>query len=123
MKKTVLRLTVMILLLTAAAAWAQDRTAKLVGYERAEMVQGEVTLAPDSGMVLVGALSSTYARNMGLYLAKGFDLVSGVRVGEIPAELSGGMSFDLPEAVPEGVDTVILTVEDWSTPVAVGLLK
>ncbi|NOY86643.1 MAG: hypothetical protein GXP52_05020 [Deltaproteobacteria bacterium] len=126
MRKTFLLFAALSLLLALPlAAWAQGKTARLVGYEKAGFVTGEIDLSADGSMVKVRNLKSVYKQPLELYLTKGFDYQDSVKIGLIPAGSHGDMSFDAP-APPgdlESMDSVILKVPEWAVPVALGLLR
>lgn len=126
MRKTFLLFAALSLLLAMPlSAWAQGKTARLVGYEKAGFVTGEIDLSADGSMVEVKNLRSVYEQPLELYLTKGFDNKDSVKIGLIPAGSHGDMSFDapVPPGEMEGMDSVILKVPEWTVPVALGLLQ
>ena len=111
-----------VILSVPVLSQAQAKVAVLIGYEKAEYVTGEVVISADGSMVMVQDLKSTYAKPLELYLALGFDRAR-IKVGNIGAGTTGDMSFDAPSGDVERMDSVLVMVPGWSTPVAVGLLK
>ncbi len=126
MRRTFLLLAALSLLLAMPlSAWAQGKTARLVGYEKAGFVTGEVDLSADGSMIEVKNLKSVYDQPLELYVTKGFDNQAGFKVGLIPAGSHGDMSFDapVPPGEMEGMDSVVLKVPEWTVPVGLGLLQ
>jgi hypothetical protein len=110
-------------LLLPALASGQVRTASLVGYEKAELVQGSVSVSEDGLTVVLSGVTSSYDRNLNIYLAVGFDPGGAVKIGELAADMSGDMTFEVSGVDLGSLDSVLVMVPGWDVPVAVGLLK
>ncbi len=124
MKKIFLFLfLVVVVWFLPGAVMAQNRTATIYGFEKAEFVTGKVTISAFGDLVMVRDLKSTYNELLEFHLSKGFDRTKGVMIGQIVPGSSGNMSFDAPAEGIGEMDTVFFIVPGWSVPVAVGLLK
>ncbi|MDF1535769.1 MAG: hypothetical protein P1S46_04600 [bacterium] len=120
--RLLLAITVIVLLLPTLVL-GQGKTASLVGYEKAELVQGTVSISEDGISVVLSGVTSTYDKTLEFYLAKGFDLGGAVKVGELSSDMPGDMTFEVPDPASEALDSVLVMVPGWDVPVAVGLLR
>ena len=114
---------VVMTMLVPTLAMGQARTASLVGYEKAEMVQGSVSVSDDSMAVVLEGVTSTYGKTLEFYLARGLDPGGAVKIGELSADMPGDMTFEITGADFGDLDSVLVMVPGWDVPVAVGLLK
>ena len=112
-----------IALLLPTMALGQARTASLIGYEKAELVQGSVSISDDGQAVVLNGVTTSYDKTLEFYLAKGFDPGGAIKIGELSSDMPGDMTFELTDADLETLDSVLVMVPGWDVPVAVGLLK
>jgi hypothetical protein len=122
-KTRMLLVLAVIVLLLPVVALGQGRTANLVGYEKADLVQGTVSVSEDGSAVVLTGVTSTYDKPLEIYLAKDFDHDGAIKVGELAADMPGDMTFELSGSNFENLDSVLIMVPGWDIPVAVGLLK
>ena len=124
MSKTRLLLVLaVIVLILPVVALGQGRTASLIGYEKADLVQGTVSVSADGSSVVLTGLTSAYDKPLEIYLAKGFDYDGAIKVGELSPDMPGDMTFEVSGSNFETLDSVLVMVPGWDVPVAVGLLK
>jgi hypothetical protein len=114
---------VIVAMLVPTLAIGQAKTASLVGYEKAELVQGSVSVSDDGQAVILNGVTTTYDKTLEFYLAKGFDTGEAVKVGELSADMPGDMTFEVTGVDLQVLDSVLVMVPGWDVPVAVGLLK
>ena len=112
-----------VTLLLPTIALGQARTANLIGYEKAELVQGSVSISDDGQAVVLNGVTTSYDKTLEFYLAKGFDPSGAIKIGELSSDMPGDMTFELTDADLEALDSVLVMVPGWDVPVAVGLLK
>lgn len=123
MRKSFLLFVAAAILAVPVVSMGQSRSAVLVGYDRADMVTGKVSLSDDGSMVMIRDLASKYDKKLVIYLAKGFEADESIKVGEIMSGTGGNMTFDAPEGNLDEMDSVVVRVPDWSVPVALGVLR
>ncbi len=112
-----------VTLLVPTLALGQARTASLIGYEKAELVQGSVSISDDGQTVILDGVTTSYDKTLEFYLAKGFDPGGAIKIGELSSDMPGDMTFEVAGADFESLDSVLVMVPGWDVPVAVGLLK
>lgn len=112
-----------VTLLLPTLALGQAKTASLIGYEKAELVQGSVSISDDGQAVVLNGVTTSYDKTLEFYLAKGFDPGGAIKIGELSSDMPGDMTFELTDADLETLDSVLVMVPGWDVPVAVGLLK
>jgi hypothetical protein len=112
-----------MLSLQPVPAWAQGKTANLVGYEKAEYVTGLLSVNATGDSVALVGLKTYYDRPLEVYVTKSFDRSAAFKVGELASDKRGDIFFDIPALDMGGFDSVLLMVPGWDVPVGVGLLQ
>jgi hypothetical protein len=126
MKRSILipmLVVISMLVLQPLAASAQGKTANLVGYEKAEYVNGMFSVNASGDSVALVGLKTVYDKPLEVYMTRSFDQSQAFKVGEIALGKRGDMFFDIPALDLGGFDSVLLMVPGWDVPVGVGLLQ
>lgn len=123
LKNRLFLVLVIVTMLLPTLALGQARTASLIGYEKAELVQGSVSISDDGQTVILDGVTTSYDKTLEFYLAKGFDPGGAIKIGELSSDMPGDMTFEVAGADFETLDSVLVMVPGWDVPVGVGLLK